>query len=175
LERGKLLLIERVVMEINRRTFVATAGAAAACAMCGCISSQNNVGPAAANEAEGPNVDVGTLADYPRDGATDQFARRSEVIVVRRGDRIFAISAACTHRNCIVRNSGQELSCPCHGSRFDYDGNVTRGPARAPLIHFGISNENGRLVVDKSQSYTDLSESGSYVLVKGQPTTGATS
>jgi Rieske Fe-S protein len=161
-------------MEMDRRSFVAAAGALAACAMCGCAADQNNLGPAAAHE-EAPNVDVGALADYPHDGATDQFARRSEVIVVRQGDRIFATSAACTHRNCIVRNSGSDLRCPCHGSRFDYDGNVTRGPAKRPLIHFGISNENGRLIVDKSQSYNDLSDPGSFVSVHAPPTTGATS
>ncbi len=160
-------------MEIDRRTFVAAAGALA-CAMCGCAGDANTVGPQAKG-GEGPNLDVGTLADYPHDGATDRFAKKSEVIVIRRGDRIFAISAACTHRNCIVRNSGTNLRCPCHGSRFDYDGNVTRGPAKRPLIHFGIANDNGRLIVDKSQSYNDLSDSGSYVSVRAQPTTGATS
>jgi nitrite reductase/ring-hydroxylating ferredoxin subunit len=161
-------------MDMNRRTFVAMVGAmTGACAIGGCAADRNSVGPAAAKKAEGPMVDVGTLADYSRDGGTDQFARGSEVIVARRGDRIFAVSAACTHRECIVRNSGDDLRCPCHGSRFNYDGSVTRGPATRPLIHFAISNENGRLVVDKSQVFTDMSDPASFVSVQAHPSTGA--
>ena len=45
--------------------------------------------------------------------------------------------------------------CPRHGANFDIDGNVTKGPARTPLIRYAISvDANGHLIVDKSQSFT---------------------
>jgi glycine/D-amino acid oxidase-like deaminating enzyme len=41
----------------------------------------------------------------------------------------------CTHLGCVLRKNGAEGSwdCPCHGSRFDKDGNVIQGPAISGL------------------------------------------
>ncbi|WP_219416646.1 FAD-dependent oxidoreductase [Pseudonocardia nigra] len=48
---------------------------------------------------------------------------------------LHAVSMRCTHLGCLVRFNAAETSwdCPCHGSRFDVDGNVLEGPAVDPL------------------------------------------
>ncbi|MDX5377870.1 MAG: FAD-dependent oxidoreductase [Halomonas sp.] len=45
------------------------------------------------------------------------------------------LSAVCPHMKCIVHWNPSEASwdCPCHGSRFDTDGEVIEGPAYHPL------------------------------------------
>ena len=44
---------------------------------------------------------------------------------------LHVVSAVCTHLACIVSWNSAEKSwdCPCHGSRFDFDGHVLQGPA----------------------------------------------
>ncbi|NIC06209.1 FAD-dependent oxidoreductase [Billgrantia bachuensis] len=45
------------------------------------------------------------------------------------------LSAVCPHMKCIVHWNPSESTwdCPCHGSRFDTDGEVIEGPAYHPL------------------------------------------
>jgi Rieske Fe-S protein len=44
---------------------------------------------------------------------------------------LHAVSPVCTHMGCLVafNNAEKTWDCPCHGSRFDKDGNVLNGPA----------------------------------------------
>jgi glycine/D-amino acid oxidase-like deaminating enzyme/nitrite reductase/ring-hydroxylating ferredoxin subunit len=44
---------------------------------------------------------------------------------------VHAVSPVCSHMGCLVQWNRAERSwdCPCHGSRFDFDGHVLQGPA----------------------------------------------
>lgn len=74
------------------------------------------------------------------------------VCIVREGNKVCAISTTCTHLGCIVSPSETGFACPCHGSRFDQDGNVTGGPAPKALAWYKVSlAPNGELEVDKGE------------------------
>lgn len=48
---------------------------------------------------------------------------------------VHAVSAICPHMKCLVKWNDAERTwdCPCHGSRFDYDGEVLSGPSLEDL------------------------------------------
>ena len=51
-------------------------------------------------------------------------------------DRVMRRAAPrCTHQGCVLREDRAlgTWDCPCHGSRFDEDGNVIQGPANRRL------------------------------------------
>ena len=91
---------------------------------------------------------IGKPDEFPPGTRISLDVRR--VCVVRDGSKLAAISTTCTHLGCIVGVSDTGFACPCHGSRFDQDGNVTGGPAPKPLPWFKVSlKPNGDLEVDK--------------------------
>lgn len=49
--------------------------------------------------------------------------------------QLHAVNSACTHIKCNVNWNSAEKSwdCPCHGSRFSFDGTMLTGPARKDL------------------------------------------
>lgn len=103
---------------------------------------------------------IGKPEDFPSGARIALDTRR--VCIVRDGDRIAAISTTCTHLGCIVAVAETGFACPCHGSRFDQDGNVTGGPAPRPLQWYQVSlAPNGELEVDKD---TEI-EAGTYLRV----------
>jgi cytochrome b6-f complex iron-sulfur subunit len=92
---------------------------------------------------------IGTPDDFPSGTRIALDARR--VCVVREGNRIAVISTTCTHLGCSVAVADTGFACPCHGSRYDQDGNVTGGPAPAALPWYKVSlAPNGDLEVDTS-------------------------
>src|SRR5690349_22128039 len=57
-----------------------------------------------------------------------------------------ALSPVCTHRGCIVEMGDTRLVCPCHGSTYDREGQVVRGPAQRPLERYATEVSDGVLV-----------------------------
>ena len=143
--------------QLNRREFV-TAVACAAC-LCGLGSSAELLADDSPATAPSTLLDVGAKSDYATDGITSTWmALPNRVAVVRQAGRIYASTTVCTHRGGTSKwhPDLDSLYLPAPSARhFDIQGNVTKGPARTPLMRYAISvDANGHLIVDKSQSFT---------------------
>lgn len=122
----------------TRREFVADAarllaGGAVASGAIGCARDRR---PPPLFET---TVDVASLAN---DGASLVTAAHgldgAPILVIRDAPRKFhALSMQCTHEGCPVRAPVRGvITCPCHGSQYDLEGNVLQGPAQFPLARY---------------------------------------
>ena len=128
---------------INRRQFlVLTALAVVAGRQTLCIA---NASAGATGERV---VNAGPVSRYAADGQYDYFLDDG-FFVVRQGEKLFALSSECTHRQCKLKvGSHRSFYCPCHGSTFDPGGKVTEGPAKHDLpILPSTTNADGHLLV----------------------------
>jgi len=70
------------------------------------------------------------------------------VYVRRQSDGAYtALLLRCTHRGCEPEPIADRLECPCHGSEFDFEGRVLRGPAPQPLTRYSTIVEGPDLVI----------------------------
>jgi Rieske Fe-S protein len=93
---------------------------------------------------------VGSVDDFPVGEPVLVSKGVKKPVIIFRGEKSFsALSASCTHKGCTVsvKKSGIYI-CPCHGSEFEYDGRVKKGPASRNLESYmvKISDMNEVLV-----------------------------
>ena len=83
----------------------------------------------------------GSLKVIPK-GASDP------IYVLALGNRRFAaLSPICTHLGCTVEIEESRLVCPCHGSNYDREGRVLRGPAARPLTSYRVDLTSDEVLV----------------------------
>lgn len=75
-------------------------------------------------------------------------------IIVAQGtaNTFSAMSAICTHAGCTVgyAKALQQMSCPCHGSKYALDGTVVNGPATRALKLLATSVAGGIVTITLS-------------------------
>jgi len=71
------------------------------------------------------------------------------IITTNDGIKDFGINATCTHLGCVVpwAPAAGRFCCPCHGSQYDANGKVVRGPAPLSLALAHTSIVDGKIAV----------------------------
>lgn len=78
--------------------------------------------------------------------------RKERTYIVRTERGFLAISSVCTHLHCIVNWNAviKEFECPCHGAKFNQNGEVLEGPPPRPLDLYKLQIVAGNVVVDRA-------------------------
>lgn len=72
------------------------------------------------------------------------------IYVVRTAQSSYiALSPYCTHQGCAVNynSSTKQFDCPCHGGKFDINGNVVSGPPPSPLGQYQVTQNGTTLTI----------------------------
>jgi len=122
---------------LDRRGFIA-ACASGACALAASSTSCASLATRPVTAVDG--VIALAFSEYPeltRPGGAARIlpdgARDPLLVLARPDGQLTVLSTTCTHRGCAVETRGEQLVCPCHGSTYDRNGAVLRGPAEQPL------------------------------------------
>jgi apoptosis-inducing factor 3 len=105
---------------------------------------------ASSDELKGPDLEVGIEIDRLRDGdPLLGHAHGEGVVLVKRGDACFAVSATCPHYSGPLAEGlvvGDTIRCPWHHARFNLaSGAPVGGPALNAIACFDVARE-GTLV-----------------------------
>jgi len=90
---------------------------------------------------------IGKPEEFPI-GTIKKLDDRS-IFIFAGNDGLHVVSSVCTHLGCIISATDWGFQCPCHGSKFDSEGNVIGGPAPRSLPWLEVSRHvDGNLMVD---------------------------
>jgi Rieske Fe-S protein len=100
-----------------------------------------------------PGRAVGSVSDYADPGLYQVDG--TNFLIGRDAGGLYALSAICTHDACNMNSDGQitgtGIMCDCHGSIFNTQGSVIRGPARRALTAYAVAADDaGNLYVNPS-------------------------
>ena len=72
-----------------------------------------------------------------------------KVVVTQPTAGVFkGFSSTCTHKGCTVdKIADGTIDCPCHGSKFNLDGTVAKGPAQKPLPPENVTVQGDSIVL----------------------------
>jgi cytochrome b6-f complex iron-sulfur subunit len=91
---------------------------------------------------------AGKVSDFKIGGVVP--FRKEKTFVVRLEGGFLAISSVCTHLHCIVNwnELTKRFECPCHGAKFNEEGEVLAGPPPRPLDLHKLEIAAGNVVID---------------------------
>jgi cytochrome b6-f complex iron-sulfur subunit len=119
---------------------------------------------------KGPKVETVFIAGKVTDFKVGEIIpfRKERTFILRTEGGFLAISAICTHLHCVVNWNEmlKKFECPCHGAKFNLNGEVLEGPPPRPLDLYKLQLVAGNVVVDRA-SPIERSKFEPSQLVKG--------
>jgi cytochrome b6-f complex iron-sulfur subunit len=78
------------------------------------------------------------------------YFRKEKTFIQRVEGGFLAFSAVCPHLSCVVNWNEmlKKFECPCHGAKFNQNGEVFEGPPPRPLDLYKLQIVEEKLVID---------------------------
>ena len=90
--------------------------------------------------------EIGPETGYPLNSRT--ALPDIPAVLIRTQDGLNALSLVCPHLSCTVEVLPDGFRCPCHGSLYDSQGGLLRGPSTASLKTLRVERSSeGNLVI----------------------------
>lgn len=120
-------------------------------------------GAQTAKDALGNDITVQswTKTHQPGDHSLSQGLKGDPTYIIVKDDGTledFGLNAVCTHLGCVVPWVGAEnkFKCPCHGSQYNNQGKVIRGPAPLSLALAHLNVDDSGKVLLSTWTETDF-------------------
>lgn len=132
-------LSRRDFLKLANRALLILSGALGLSGLIRFLSFESEATPA-------KKFDLGLSENYPLN--TRSVLPDVPAVLLHTENGFSALSLTCTHLGCTVKQDGDGYLCPCHGSRYNADGQVEHGPATEPLPSLEVNlSEDGRLEI----------------------------
>ncbi|MBU3686582.1 MAG: Rieske (2Fe-2S) protein [Mycobacterium sp.] len=133
-------------MHLPRRQLLIGAAVAGAVPLAGCAKPDQTDQAGQAGQSPPIGQPLAPTADVPEGGG---IIVKETVLTQPRPGEFKGFVARCTHSGCLLAEvKNGSIVCACHGSRFDLNGQVTRGPATAPLTVRAVTVREGEIVAE---------------------------
>ncbi len=100
-------------------------------------SSKNDVVSIALTEFEKGDYKLVRVSDYDYDLAIQKYPDGTYKTLVMK----------CSHAGQPLTRTGKNYYCALHGSQFDHEGHVKKGPAEADMMQLTTSVTDGHLII----------------------------
>ena len=101
-------------------------------------------------EAKVNSVKAGIASSFPDNSSKIvKFGRKPVILVKTTEGNFIALSATCTHLDCIVqyKEDTKQIWCACHNGIYDMNGRNVSGPPPRSLDNFAVKIVNDEIII----------------------------
>jgi Rieske Fe-S protein len=98
------------------------------------------------------SVKAGSSSEFPTNSSKIIKFGRKPVILIKTVDNQYkALSASCTHLDCIVqyKTDSKQIWCACHNGTYDLNGRNISGPPPRPLEEYDVKVVKDEIIITK--------------------------
>jgi len=109
--------------------------------------------PPKSSEPKVNSVKAGMNAEFPSNSSKIiKFGRKPVILIKTEDSQYKALSASCTHLDCIVqyKQDTKQIWCACHNGTYDLNGRNLSGPPPKPLEEYDVKVVKDEIIITKA-------------------------